>query len=141
LIDREIAATRLSKLREALRKLVALSAIPREQYLGSETERALSEHYLHIALEATLDLGNHVIAAKGLRKPAQLREIPLVLAEGNLIERELGERLARATGLRNRLVHLYTDIDHAILHQVMQEGLSDLEEFAVAMGKLVPPEP
>lgn len=69
MVDREIVATRLSKLREALRKLQVIGAKPRAEYLASETDRALSEHYLRLALEAALDAGNHVIAAKGLRKP------------------------------------------------------------------------
>ena len=112
MIDREILATRLSKLRDALRKLKAIAVKTEEDYLGSETDQALAEHFLRLALEAMLDTGNHVIAAKGWRKPLQLREIPLILVENRAIPSGLGDRLARATGLRNRLVHMYTDIDH-----------------------------
>ncbi len=137
MIDREILATRLSKLREALRKLRRIAAKPEEDYLGSETDQALAEHFLRLALEVMLDTGNHVIAAKGWKKPLHLREIPLILAENRVIPSELGGRLARATGLRNRLVHAYTDIDHHILFSVLQEDLGDLESFAAAMAALV----
>lgn len=136
MIDREIVATRLSKLREALRKLKSLAAKSRDEYLASETDQALAEHFLRLALEAMLDTGNHIVAAKGLRKPLQLREIPLILAENRLLPSALAERLARATGLRNRLVHSYADIDHGILFRVLREELHDLEEFAVAAAKL-----
>lgn len=134
MVDREIVATRLSKLREALRKLQAIAAKPRAEYLGSETDRALSEHYLRLALEAALDAGNHVIAAKGWRKPLELREIPLILAEAGVVSRELGERLARAAGLRNRLVHAYADIDHAIIYDILRTELGELERYAAAIG-------
>ena len=136
MIDREIVATRLSKLREALRKLKILAAKSRQDYLASETDQALAEHFLRLALEAMLDTGNHIVAARGLRKPLQLREIPLILAENRLIPSTLGERLARFTGLRNRLVHGYTDIDHHTLFSVLQEDLADLEAFAFAAAKL-----
>lgn len=136
MIDREIVATRLSKLREALRKLRALAAKPQEEYLASETDQALAEHFLRLALEAMLDTGNHIVAARGLRKPLQLREIPLILAESRLIPSDLGQKLARATGLRNRLVHGYTDIDHVMLFRVIREDLSDLEAFAVVAASL-----
>jgi uncharacterized protein YutE (UPF0331/DUF86 family) len=136
-IDREIVATRLSKLREALRHLKGIAAKTREAYLSSDTDRALSEHYLRLALEAMLDAGNHIIAARGLRKPLQLREIPLVLADDGFITPELSRRLARATGLRNRLVHVYADIDHNLLFEVLQRDLPDLEAFAVAVGRAV----
>lgn len=69
MVDREVLATRLSRLRDALARLARIAAIPRERYLSSETDRALAEHYLRIALEAMLDSGNHVVAAEGFRKP------------------------------------------------------------------------
>ncbi len=134
MVDREIIATRLSKLREALRKLEEIASKPRDDYLASETDKALAEHYLRLALESVLDAGNHIIAAEGLRKPMQLRDIPLILGENQIIPRELSERLARATGLRNRLVHVYADIDHEIILKVLQQDLGDLQDFAISIA-------
>ncbi len=135
MIDREILATRLSKLREALHRLRPIAAKPHDDYMASEIDRALTEHYLRLSLEAMLDAGNHLIASAGFRKPLQLRDIPLILGENGVIARELANKLARATGLRNRLVHGYTDIDHEILYAVLQNDLVDLEEFAVAVAR------
>ena len=137
MIDREILATRLSKLRESLRKLKTIADKSREDYLASETDQALAEHFLRLALESMLDTGNHLVAARGLRKPLHLREIPLILAQNGVIPPSLGESLARATGLRNRLVHRYTEIDHGILFGVIQESLADLERFAAAAAAAV----
>jgi uncharacterized protein YutE (UPF0331/DUF86 family) len=58
LVDPEIIATRLSKLREAVRRLREIARKPLTDYLASETDRALAEHYLRIALESALDTGN-----------------------------------------------------------------------------------
>jgi uncharacterized protein YutE (UPF0331/DUF86 family) len=140
LVDREILATRLSKLRVALRRLDPIAKKTREDYLCNETDRALAEHFLRIALEAALDTGNHIVASKGFRKPLKLRDIFLILGENGLISGELALKLARATGLRNRLVHGYSDIDHNVLYDVLQQDLRDLEEFAVAVGKSLDPE-
>jgi len=135
MIDREILATRLGKLREALRRLGTIAAKNRAEYLASDIDQPLAEHFLRLALEAMLNTGNHLIAAAGLRKPLQLRDIPLILAENDIIDRNLAQRLARATGLRNRLVHGYTEIDHEILYEVLRTGLGDLEEFAIAIAR------
>lgn len=139
MVDREILATRLSKLREALRKLDPIRKKSREEYLASETDRALAEHFLRIALESALDSGNHVIASRGFRKPLKLSDIFVILGENRLISGALALKLARATGLRNRLVHGYTDIDHNVLYDVLQQDLRDLEEFAIDMGKSLEP--
>lgn len=134
MIDREILTTRLSKLREALRKLKEIAARDRDSYLASDNDRALAEHYLRLALEAMFDTGNHVIATEGYRKPLQLREIPLILSENSVIDRDLAEKCARSAGLRNRLVHSYIDIDHEIIFDILQKDLKDLERFAQAVA-------
>ena len=85
MIDREILATRLSKLREALRRLRPIAAKPYDDYMASEIDRALAEHYLRLSLEAMLDAGNHLIASAGFRKPLQLRDIPLISAKTALL--------------------------------------------------------
>ncbi len=139
MVDREIVATRLGKLRDALRHLQRIATMAPEEYLASETDRALAEHFLRLALEATLDTGNCVIAENGYRKPLHLRDIPLILAENGVLSAELSTRLARATGLRNRLVHAYTEIDHQLIFRVLREDLGDLEAFAQAIGRLVEP--
>jgi uncharacterized protein YutE (UPF0331/DUF86 family) len=110
LIEREILAVRLGRMRQALCKLRELAAKPLDAYVGSETDKALAEHYLRIALEAALDSGNHVIAAGSFRKPLALREIPLILAENGILSAELASKLSRAAGLRNRLVYRYAEI-------------------------------
>jgi len=66
----------------------------------------------------------------------RVREIPLIPAETQLIPSTLGERFARTTGLGNRLLHGYPDVDHQILFSVLREDLADLEAFAVAAGRL-----
>jgi uncharacterized protein YutE (UPF0331/DUF86 family) len=135
LVDKETLAARLAKLREALQRLDAIAKKPRDEYLRSEVDRPLSEHYLRIALEAMLDTGNHIISAEGFRKPMQLRDIPIILAEEGVLARELSERLARAAGLRNRLVHLYAEVDYEILYSVLQTDMKDLVLFAEAVGR------
>src|SRR5512143_204595 len=135
MIDREILATRLSKLREALRRLRPIAAKPHDDYMASEIERALAEHYLRLSLEAMLDAGNHLIAATGFRKPLQLRDIPLILSENGVIAHALANKLAWAVGLLNRLVHSYSEIDHEILYSVLQNDLVNLEEFAIAVAR------
>ena len=71
-----------------------------------------------------------------MRKPPQLRDIPLILSENEVIPRDLAKRLSAAVGLRNRLVHSYADIDHEIIYNVLRNDLADLEVFVVAIGRI-----
>jgi uncharacterized protein YutE (UPF0331/DUF86 family) len=49
-----------------------------------------------------------------------------------VLDEELAQRLRRATGLRNVLVHGYLEVDPALVWEHL-EHLGDLRDFAVAV--------
>ena len=85
--------------------------------------KALLEHYWRIALEATLDLGRHIIA------PQEYRDVGNILREKEILSPELGQKLEAITGMRNVLVHLYRDIDYPLLYSIIVERLNSFEQF------------
>ena len=49
---------------------------------------------------------------------------------------KLDQMLLRAmAGFRNRLVHLYWDVDDERVHEYLQESTADLEHFAQAIAQ------
>lgn len=50
-----------------------------------------------------------------------------------MLGHDLTRRLQALAGLRNRLVHLYDEVDDYSVHEALQQGLDDLEGFAHAI--------
>jgi uncharacterized protein YutE (UPF0331/DUF86 family) len=89
------------------------------------------------AAQATIDLANHVIAANGWRVPANYGDAFKVLAEHEVIDDALAERLRALAGLRNLLVHHYDDIDDERVASEATRGLGDLDAYARAVVMLL----
>jgi uncharacterized protein YutE (UPF0331/DUF86 family) len=69
---------------------------------------------------------------KGFRTPDTNAEAVLELARHDTLPSELAERVARAVGFRNLLVHRYADIvDAKVVEQL--EHLDALESFVQAL--------
>lgn len=49
----------------------------------------------------------------------------------------LRRRRWRLAALRNRLVHVYDEIDDTRVHELLAAGLPDLDAFATALARLV----
>jgi uncharacterized protein YutE (UPF0331/DUF86 family) len=130
LVDREIIATRLSRLRDSVRHLAGIAELDRDAYLEGPHWTVLAERYLHVAIEAMLDIANHIIAAEGFRKPLQLRDCLAILGEEQVIPPAFARDLLPLVGLRNRLVHLYTEIDHDRIYAFLTHHLGDFERYA-----------
>jgi uncharacterized protein YutE (UPF0331/DUF86 family) len=113
-----------------VRHLAEIAALDRETYLRGPYWTVLAERYLHVSIEAMLDTANHIIAAEGFRKPLQLRDCFAILGEAQVIPPEFAQDILPMVGLRNRLVHVYTEIDHDQIYEILTTRLGDFETYA-----------
>ena len=137
MVDREIFSRRLEALHVYLRRLRAFREAEQPEFVREPALHDLAERYLHLAVEACLDLANHWIAEKALPTPDANRDTFTVLENAGELDPKLADRLRGWAGFRNILVHEYLEIDHAIAYRAIRDELSDLESFAEwASGKL-----
>lgn len=129
MIDRSRVERFVFLIRDAVRQLQALhlEEMDLERYQADRRTRALSEHYLRIAIEAALDLGRHVIVKTGLGVPQEYREVGKILREEGIVPTDLGKQLEAMAGMRNVLVHLYWDINYALLYKTIVEEIDIFE--------------
>lgn len=99
--------------------------------LEASPERAWAlEHGLQIAIQALLDVGNHILAAEGANGVEEYVDIIVGLAERGVLPREFAESIRGMAGFRNLLVHGYARVDLARVHDFLRTRLGDFEVFA-----------
>lgn len=130
MVDRETFDRRLAKLEELLRDLRRLAAVDRDTFLKDRDVQARAERWLQLAGETAIDLANQLIADRGWATPTSYREAFQVLAREGALSEELAEQMEGWASLRNVLVHLYLEVDHERLHEILTEELDQLEHFA-----------
>jgi uncharacterized protein YutE (UPF0331/DUF86 family) len=125
----EILQRRLRKLEEYLAILRRLQRYSYDEFVADPERYGSAERFLQLAIEALLDMGNHVIADLDLGTVQWYSDIPTILAERGGLSPELRDRWIRMIGFRNTPVHEYLDLDRRIVHEVLQRGLGDLEKL------------
>lgn len=123
----EILQRRLRKLDECLEILRRLQRYRFEDFIADPERYGSAERFLQVAIEATLDMGNHIIADLNLGEVRWYSDIPAILADCGGLEPDLKEKWIRMISFRDILVHEYLDPDRRIVHEVLQSGLEDLE--------------
>lgn len=135
MVDPDRIRRLLGALSDYRGRLAKLRDMETERYVE---EQALAGRYLvQVSAQSCIDISNHVIASEGWRVPADFRDAFTVLEENGVLEAQLAERLRALAGLRNRLVHVYEEIDDAIVHAALDSGLDDLDAFAASVAQLV----
>lgn len=116
----------LDEYLEILRRIVEKSL---EAFLKDKIMIGSAKYYLQISIECCLDVANHIIASEHLRAPRDYADSFMVIEEEGLIPPELGQRLRQMAKFRNRLVHLYGEVDDAYVYEFINEDVKDIEEF------------
>ena len=132
-VDLELLAERAAAVQRHLNRVARhLPADPSElRPLSAETDAVV----LHLwqAVQVVIDLAVSNCVRLGLGSPPTYAAAFRSLADGGVIDRDLGERLARAAGFCNLIVHAYAELDLRQVHAIALRGPADLRAFLAAL--------
>jgi len=131
----EVLQKRIQKIDEYLQLLQKYPTISLEDFLSEPEHYNSAERLLQLAIEATIDMGNHLVADMNLGHADYGTQIPDILADKELISRELADIWVKMIGLRNILVHDYLDISHQIVYEIVQNRLEDITTLRDFFGR------
>ncbi len=129
MISEEIIHAKIDIVEENLTLLRKLSREEFESFSKNYRDIQAAKHSLQEAIEACLDIGNHIIAEKGWRRAEDYKDIFKILEEQGVIEPRLSGTLQEMAKFRNLLVHRYGNLDLKRIFIVMNEDLCDIEEY------------
>ncbi len=123
---------RISRFKVAISKLKSIRSMGRERYFSDPFVMDSAERNFQVAIEAVLDVGSFIIAKKGGPVPSKYREIGSLLVDIGVLDRADGEIVSSLAGLRNLLVHSYSEVDHEILLSLLDK-VEELEHIMSEM--------
>ena len=135
MVDAATLASMLSNLRRYVVVLEGLAAGPKEAFLAHPDRIGNAKYHFVIAIECCIDLANHIIASENFRFPKDNADSFAVLIEEGVLPETLRESLRGMARFRNRLVHIYWEVDDARVYEYLQTVLGDFHSFARAVAE------
>ncbi|MBC8387423.1 MAG: DUF86 domain-containing protein [Actinobacteria bacterium] len=105
-----------------------------EELLSSIDIQHLIERRLQLSIEICIDIASHIAAEKKLPGRERAADVFLLLGKHKIIDEKLAEKLAKAVGFRNILIHEYAKINHHMVYHYYKQDLDDLRKFAQQIG-------
>lgn len=129
MLNRELILDRMSRVRDYVKNLKELGKLPMEEFVSDFKATSSAERLLQISIEACLDIGNHIISRCGLERPREYKDVFLTLGREGILTYPFAEKLIPMVKFRNRLVHLYWEVDKEEVYEIVKNKLTDIEEF------------
>jgi len=119
----------ISEMRKALARLQHLKALNKEAFLNDPDKIASSKYNFVVSIESAIDICNHVISQNSYRIPDDYADTFQVLGEQGAFEKDFISVLKEMAKFRNRLIHLYMEIDDEQVYKILQSRLNDFKTF------------
>ena len=119
----------LENLRGYVQKLNHLASLERKEFLSDFTKIESAKHLFQVSVECCIDVSNHIIASERFRAPKTYAETFEILVERGIIANESLPTLHQMVQFRNRLVHLYWEVDAEVIYDILQRNLEDFGIF------------
>ena len=121
----------------ALQRLEDLGRIPEAEFVTDPHKVGSAKYSLIVAIEGTVDLSNHVISKNGFRTPEDYADTFRVMEENGVFDADFTGALIQMARFRNRLVHIYWDIDDAEIYRIILTRLQDIRRFLKEIGNFL----
>lgn len=103
------------------------------EFLENPIHHGSTERFLHLAIESCLNIGNRLISlyqfSKPVATPETYADIFKEMYRLGVVDSDFLQRLVKMAQFRNRLVHLYWEIDQEAVYGYLQNNLNDFKLF------------
>lgn len=140
-VDPDLVTRKLLLLVADLAELRPVAERGREAYLRGRVEQAFVERYLERMIGRMIDINYHLITGAGQPPPSDYHASFVRLGELGVLDASFAREIARAAGLRNRLVHEYEELDSARVFAALTEALRDIPRYLDGVNRYLKARP
>lgn len=123
-----------------LEKLKTLREIAEPDFYDDFRNIESAKHLLQVSIEAMIDIANHIIARKKLDRPESYGHSFRILKEHGIISGEKVENLMTMVKFRNRVDHIYQDLEPEEIYRTLHQNLADFAFYLEEIRKYLHPE-
>ena len=130
-LDKEMLPQKLLDMTKYLDDLESLRVPTFAEYKKDHIKRYAVERLIELIVEFATDINRHMASVLGESSPPTYYDTFAEMNNLNILPKALSFKLASTTGLRNRLVHRYEEIDHKVVYRSIDPLLENYRKYAV----------
>ncbi|WP_026486309.1 type VII toxin-antitoxin system HepT family RNase toxin [Caldanaerobius polysaccharolyticus] len=128
---------KLDTIKRSINNLNELSRLTPKEFLSDFKYYDSAKYNLQIAIEAMIDIGNHIISRQNFEPPKTYADTFEILGKHNILPSDMINTYKLMAKFRNRIVHFYDDVDESEVYNILQNNIQDFEKFISFIASLL----
>lgn len=133
MVNTDLMISKAAAIKRHLARIEKKADIDMEAFIAELDIQESVLFNLQMAIQNCIDIAAHVISDENLGVPASNNEMFYILEENGYIHPQLTEKMVKAIGFRNLIVHEYAKLDLRKVFQTAKKDINDLIEFLKAV--------
>jgi len=122
-------ASLVSEMRKGINRLKSLGTLDKESFLNDPDKIGSAKYNFVITIESAINICNHTISQNGYRAPEDYADTFQVLGEQGIFDKGFLGTLKDLARFRNRLIHLYREVNDEQIYEILNSRLDDFKTF------------
>ncbi len=133
MVDKALVLRKIERIEIYLKQIRQKKDSGIEKFKKDKDLQSIVLFNLMQSIQASIDIGAHIISDSGWEVPGSQADIFEILADRKVIDKPLSKKMIQMVGFRNRIIHEYEKIDLKIVHAVWRKNINDIEKFCKAV--------
>ena len=129
MVDKDLILAKASSVKRHLRRIEEKRNIDLNIFLKDIDLQESILFNLQMAIQNCIDIAAHIISDEGLGVPGSTNEMFYLLEENGYLDRDITEKMVKAVGFRNLIVHEYEKIELGQVFEIAVKDIKDLNEY------------
>lgn len=135
MVDRDLILAKASSVKRHLKRVIEKRDIDLKTFLKDIDRQESILFNLQMAIQNCIDIAAHIISEEGFGVPGSTNEMFYLLEENGYLDTNLSEKMVKAVGFRNLIVHEYGKVELKQVFEVAQNNIEDLNEYLRSIFK------
>lgn len=137
MVDKDVILAKIGSVKKYLKRIKNVSKISLQTFLNDIDVQDIILFNIQLAVQNCIDIAAHIVSQEDMGMPGSTNEMFYLLEDNNYINNLLTEKMVKAVGFRNLIVHEYGKLDLKRAYDISQNNINDLNDFLKEILKKV----
>jgi len=133
MVDKDLVLSKASSVKRHLNRIKEKRDIDLQTFLKDLDRQESILFNLQMAIQNCIDIAAHIISEEGVGVPGSTNEMFYLLEDNGYISVDITEKMVKAVGFRNFIVHEYGKVELKQVFEVAKKEIEDLEKYLLSI--------
>lgn len=127
--EKTFVKQKLDRIFDYLAEIENIFKFSDEEIKKDFTKLHTAERLLQLIVDEMIDINQHFIKELDLKMPEDFQSTFYILGENKILPLEFAQKIAPVTGMRNRIVHRYEELDKNLFIEKFRKNIDDFKMY------------